>query len=54
MKKETINKDGSITLTSDDGKYSVNYVQNKDGVLVDEWEDLVDKIDDFTCPMYDW
>ena len=53
--KETINKDGSITLTSQDGKYNVNYVVNdKNGNLVDEWEDLMDKVNDYTCPMYDW
>ena len=52
--KETINKDGSITLTSQDGKYNVNYVKDKNGNLVDEWEDLMDKVNDYTCPMYDW
>ena len=54
MEKETVNKDKSITLTSDDNQYSVTYVQNKDGELVDEWEDFMDKMDNFTCPMYDW
>ena len=54
-KTETVNKDGSITLTSQDGKYSVNYRTNRNGVFTDEWDtdddfdDLMDKWDDMAC-----
>lgn len=41
-KKEKINKDGSITLTSQDGKYSVTYRTNENGNFSDEWEDFTE------------
>ena len=49
---ETVNKDGSITLTSQDGKYAVNYRTNRNGVFTDEWDDfddLMDRWDDMAC-----
>ena len=50
---EKINKDGSITLTSEDGKYSVNYV-NKNGKYVDEWDTTDDDCDFHDYPYDPW
>ena len=56
---ETVNKDGSITLTSQDGQYSVNYKTNRNGVFTDEWDtsddfdDLMDRWDAFAQSPYD-
>ena len=55
-KTETVNKDGSITLTSQDGQYSVTYKTNRNGIFTDEWDDfddLMDKWDAFAQSGYD-
>ena len=56
-KTEIVNKDGSITLTSQDGQYSVNYRCNGKGIFTDEWDDfddLMDKWDDFAQSPYNY
>ena len=55
-KTETVNKDGSITMTSQDGQYSVTYKTNRNGVFTDEWDDfddLMDRWDSFAQSGYD-
>ena len=51
-KTETVNKDGSITMTSQDGKYSVNYRTNGKGEFTDEWDTMTDA--DYMDGWYDF